>query len=152
MTNSHPFLGRKDGAADPAARTHTRRYLFLSSNRFGDAGMTGLSRAIRSGSLDKLETLTFSLNKVGDPGMVEFSEAVAGGSLPKLERLYLDRNRVGSVGVSSLADACSKGAMPALDTLGVDLGALGTEFPALKAVCEGRRIAMVVRTVLFMDS
>ena len=39
-------------------------------------------------------------------------------------------------GLTSLAEACASGALASFKTLAVDDGPLGTEHPALKAVCQ----------------
>jgi len=86
--------------------------LFLFNNQIGDAGMTEFSRAIASGSLPKLETLSFGDafggNNIGDEGMKAFAEAAASGSMANLKNLYLLNNKFTQTGKTAIRTAATK--------------------------------------------
>ena len=77
------------------------RVLNLSSNSFGDIGVTTLAGASRA--LASLKELILAENSISDIGMQALAGAVSGGALAQLTTLDLHWNRIGDVGLSSLA-------------------------------------------------
>ena len=115
--------------------------LRLSGNRFGDVGMTELSRAIASGSLGNLEQLWLSYNQIGDAGISALAGAIASGSLGSLQTLFLHQNQIGDVGMIEFSRAIASGSLPALKTVVVD-----TEHkrqPQLVAACRAHWIRLL---------
>ena len=88
------------------------------------------------------QALYISRNQIGDAGVTALAEACARGALSQCTELSLWGNQIGDAGITALADACGSGAMASLMTLFVNGGPLGTEHPALKAVCEARGIEL----------
>ena len=62
---------------------HTQ-LLDLSLNKIGDAGLTSLAKAVESGALASVETLSLYHNSIGDVGMQAFAGAVSKGALDHL--------------------------------------------------------------------
>ncbi len=84
----------------------------------GDDGTVVLSKAIGSGFLGSLQSLSLVSNEIGDRGLKAF--ATASAWLPRLCELDLNDNDVGDVGdggVVALADAIQNGSLGALKKL-----------------------------------
>ena len=93
------------------------KVLILSSNAFGDAGVTALADATAFGALPALERAFLDNNQIGDEGMVELAGAMADGRLAELKFLDLNKNQIGDAGMSALARAAAGGALSSLATL-----------------------------------
>ena len=110
--------------------------------------MKVFSTALSSGALASLEKLYVSENQIGDEGIKAFSSALSSGSLGSLTHLDLDNNRIGDAGMIAFANAIKPtdeipmGSLASLKTLYVDDGPMGTDHPALKAVCGARGIQL----------
>jgi len=91
------------------------------------------------GAMASLKELWLGENQIGDAGVEALAKACGSGALAQLEKLFLAQNKIGDVGVTALADACGEGAMASLEVLRVD----NPEYPALKAACEARGIALL---------
>ena len=87
------------------------------TNCVDDRAMQVFAIAIASGSVPKLELLSFLFNDFGDVGMQAFASVVASGSLPKLEKLFLSSNSIGDVGMQAFASAVASGSLPQLREL-----------------------------------
>ena len=88
---------------------HTQE-LYLSRNKIGDAGLTALAKAVESGALASLETLSLNNNGIGDEGMSALAKAITPdkdgkGALAQLTRLDLAGNGIGDAGLTALAEA-----------------------------------------------
>ena len=84
-----------------------------------DSDMAVFSFAVSRGALASLEVLSFGGNPVGDSGMITFADAI------------------------KPTDEIPMGALASLRTLNVDDGPMGTDHPALKAVCGARGIQLL---------
>ena len=118
------------------------QWLALHANDIGNAGLTALAAAIRSGALAALQSLDLEWNwNIGDAGMVALATAVTPdqdgkGALAKLRQLVLSQTFIGDEGMSAFAKAVSNGAHPELEKLFID-----SPSAELKALCSLKSIA-----------
>jgi len=91
--------------------------LFFRYNRIGDAGMTALAGAIRTGG-SNLVTLDLYGNSIGDDGIKAFSTEIAHG-MRLLDVLDLGANNFGDAGMIAFADAVRSGALPLCTSIGL---------------------------------
>ena len=101
------------------------KMLILSSNIFGDAGVTALADATAFGALPCVEKLFLDNNQIGDVGLTELAGAMASGRLSTLIFLDLNRNAIGDDGMSALARAIEGGALSNLVTLYLHANMIG---------------------------
>tara|TARA_B110000046_G_scaffold4947_1_gene5267 strand:+ start:1045 stop:1401 length:357 start_codon:yes stop_codon:yes gene_type:complete len=102
------------------------------------AGAIKPTDEIPMGALPALKEVVVQLgfNQICDDGVKAFSTALSSGSLASLE--YLEMQIIGNEGMKAFSSALSSGSLKSLQALFVDDGPMGTDYPALRAVCEVR--------------
>jgi hypothetical protein len=131
------------------------RKLYLSSNRFGDAGVTTLAAAFARGALPHLQRLYLGGNGCGDVGFAALVAALESGALCGLVHLGLTGNLIGDAGAATLSGAIAAhpaGLLRLCETLDLGHNAMREHgVRALATSLDGALTALPALSLLALD-